>query len=138
MISFHWLETGLKPAEEYPTKAWLLDVIEAEGFKAVEITYVICSDEYLLQLNRQFLAHDDYTDILTFPLGMSEDTLAGEIYISSERVVENASLFQTEPSSELLRVMVHGLLHLAGYDDHTQQQKAAMRAKEDYYLNLHP
>ena len=138
MISFNWLETGLRLTDAAATKSWLMLVIQSESKKCGDIHFIFCSDDHLLEMNRHFLSHDTYTDILTFPLGTSSETLSGEIYISLDRVGENATRFGADPHTELRRVMVHGILHLAGYDDASSAEKQLMRAKEDYYLNLHP
>ncbi|MEJ2593558.1 MAG: rRNA maturation RNase YbeY [bacterium] len=119
-------------------RSWLTRVLELEGFVPGDISYVFCTDDYLHTLNRQFLSHDEYTDILTFPTAKNSKAISGEIYISADRVHENAATFKVKPNHELLRVMVHGMLHLMGYNDATAAEKSVMRAKEDYYINLHP
>jgi len=109
-------------------------VDEHVSFKA--ISYVFCSDEFLLKLNQEYLEHDTLTDILTFSLSNSPLDIVAEIYISIERVTENAEKLKLPFISELYRVMIHGILHLCGYSDHTKKEKVKMRAKEDYYLSL--
>jgi probable rRNA maturation factor len=138
MISFNWIETGVGIADEHKTRNWLQLVLTTENFSSGEIAYIFCGDTQLHALNLRFLKHDTYTDILTFPAGSSTETVSGEIYISLDRVLDNASKFQEDPEKELLRIMVHGLLHLCGYDDASPAEKLQMTAKEDYYLNLHP
>ena len=138
MISFNWIETGVGIADEHKTRNWLQLVLTTENFSSGEIAYIFCGDTQLHALNLRFLKHDTYTDILTFPAGNSTETISGEIYISLDRVLDNASKFQEDPEKELLRIMVHGLLHLCGYDDASPAEKLQMTAKEDYYLNLHP
>ena len=113
---------------------WLTEAIEAEGYELGRIDYIFCSDEFLLDINRRHLQHDDYTDIITFPL--EENPIVGEIYISIERVRENASSFFTAFENELHRVMIHGVLHLCGYDDHEEDDIEEIRAKEEQYLAL--
>ena len=98
-------------------------------------------DKFLHQLNEEYLHHDDYTDVITFDLstrnlGTESGNLSGEIFISIERIKENAKFFKTTFQNELHRVMIHGILHLAGYKDKTKADKTIMRKKEDYYLNL--
>ncbi|MDQ3017659.1 MAG: rRNA maturation RNase YbeY [Bacteroidota bacterium] len=113
---------------------WIADAIKEEGFGLDRIDYIFCSDEYLLSINREHLEHDDYTDIITFPL--EEDPIVGEIYISIDRVKENAESFNTTFENELHRVMIHGVLHLCGYDDHDDDDVEEIRKKENYYLGL--
>lgn len=111
---------------------WVTDAIAEEGFDLDRIDYIFCSDEFLLDINRTHLQHEDYTDIITFPL--EENPIAGEIYISIDRVRENASSFQIAFEEELHRVMIHGVLHLCGYDDHDDDDIQEIRAKEEEYL----
>jgi rRNA maturation RNase YbeY len=104
---------------------------ETTGFHS--LNYIFCNDEYLLNINRDFLQHDDYTDIITFNLD-HDGGIIGEIYISIERVKENALIFKVPFLKELYRVMFHGALHLAGYKDKSKAEQVEMREKEDYYL----
>ena len=114
---------------------WLNSVAEMENHQVGELGYVFCSDEYLLDINIQYLDHDTYTDIVTFDY--KEGTvLNGEMYISTERVADNAEQFSVSFDTELRRVMVHGLLHLCGFGDKTDEDIKLMRAKEDEYLKL--
>ena len=115
---------------------WIRKVIQTEGQRADEISFIICTDAILLPMNQQYLRHNTLTDIITFPFHAKGDPLAGEIYISIDRVRENAKAFEVRQQDELHRVMVHGILHLAGYRDKTRGQKAQMRKKEDAYLSL--
>lgn len=114
---------------------WIKSIIKREGKHAGEITFVFCSDNYLLDLNRRFLNHDYYTDIITFD-STSGKIMAGEIYISIDRVRENAAGIGVTFEQELRRVIIHGVLHLLGYADRTKAQKDAMRLKEDACLSL--
>lgn len=107
---------------------------EKETFKSV--SYIFCTDEFLLKLNQDYLNHDTLTDILTFTLSNTSLPIVSEIYISVERVTENASNLQISFFTELHRVMIHGILHLCGYSDHTSSEKAIMRKMEDHYLAL--
>ena len=109
-------------------------IIEDHSFDLGEINIIFCSDDYLLQMNRDFLDHDYYTDILTFPIG--EDPLCGDLFISIDRVQDYAKHNNISLTEEVLRVIFHGVLHLVGYDDHGNKQKALMREKEDEYLRL--
>jgi rRNA maturation RNase YbeY len=122
---------GLK--EKLKHKAWLKDAAKAEGFTIGELNYIFCSDAYLLDINQKYLGHDTLTDIVTFDNSEDPKMIEGDIFISIERVRENAIKFDTE-DSELKRVMVHGLLHLAGYKDKGKAQKELMTLKENEHL----
>jgi len=126
----HDIEFDLRDQEKIV--AWVTEVIEEEGYELGRIDYIFCSDDFLLEINRTHLNHDDYTDIITFPLG--EKPVVGEIYISIDRVRENASSFHTGFEDELHRVMIHGVLHLCGYDDHEEEDIGEIRGKEEDYL----
>lgn len=115
---------------------WLNQVAEKEGSKITDLTYVYCSDLKLLEINEQFLSHNYFTDIITFDLSDNDSSIEGEIYISIERVLDNAKTFESEKELELSRVHVHGLLHLLGYDDHSDSEREMMRNKENHYLSL--
>ena len=109
--------------------------IFADHSKSLEsLQYVLCSDEYLLSINKEFLEHDTYTDIITFTLSEKSDPIVGEVYISLERVQENAAKFKSAVQHELRRVFIHGALHLSGYLDKTPAAKKLMTEKEDFYL----
>lgn len=118
-------------------RKWIKNVVEEEGFSSVgEINFIFCSDEYLLKINKEYLNHDTFTDIITFDSSENDDEIAGDIFISIERVRENAKKFKCKIGDELHRVMVHGILHLCGYDDLTADDKKEMTDKENYYLGL--
>lgn len=138
MIIFDSNLAGFDLNNKSDFKNWLMQVILKEGKTAGDIHYVFLSDDDLLKINEQYLDHHDYTDIITFPLSESESIIRGEIYISIPRVKENSELNGTGFRKELSRVIVHGVLHLLGYDDHTDEEKQIMRSKEDYYINLLP
>ena len=112
---------------------WIRETIEEEGFQLGRIDYIFCSDNYLLEINRKHLGHDDFTDIITFPL--EENPVTGEIYISIDRVQENSISFQSDFEDELHRVMIHGVLHLCGYDDHEEDDIQEIRGKEEDSLD---
>ncbi|MFM6944392.1 MAG: rRNA maturation RNase YbeY [Bacteroidota bacterium] len=101
------------------------------------INYIFCSDEYLLTINQEYLQHDTYTDIITFDLSNNETEIVSDIYISIDRVKENAQKFNSSMEQELHRVLFHGILHLCGLKDKSKQDAALMRAKEEYYLNTY-
>lgn len=136
MIKFHSDYAGFELENRPGYKNWLESVILHEGLSLGEITYIFCTDSSLLEINEEFLDHHDYTDIITFPLSEVANIIRGEIYISIDRVKENSIINKVSFNRELSRVLVHGVLHLAGYDDHTIKEKKIMRYKEDYYLDL--
>jgi len=107
-----------------------------EKKKLVTLNYVFCSDKALLKINRQYLQHDDYTDIITFNFSQSKPEIWGEAYISVDRVKENALNLNISQGKELLRVIFHGALHLCGYTDKSSKKKFEMRQKEEYYISL--
>ena len=113
---------------------WVAATITAEGYLLEELNFILCSDEYLLRINQDFLQHDDYTDVITFDHSEALKTIAGDIFISLERIKENATNFKLTTIDELCRVMIHGTLHLLGYKDKTKAAKTLMTAKEDFYL----
>ena len=114
---------------------WLRFVAEAESKRIGDVNIIFCSDPYILDVNIKYLGHDYFTDIITFDY-VEGNILSGDLFISIDSVKDNASFYGAEFSMELRRVMVHGILHLIGYDDHTPEEQATMRAKEDYYLSL--
>ena len=115
-------------------RTWLLQTITAEGYELEELNFILCSDEYLLGINQQYLNHDTYTDVITFDNSEEDKTIVGDIFISLERIQENAKDFKGTTFDELCRVMVHGTLHLLGYKDKSKAEKALMTQKEDDYL----
>ncbi|HEY9559906.1 MAG TPA: rRNA maturation RNase YbeY [Anseongella sp.] len=118
-------------------RQWLKSVAAAENYRIAEISYIFCSDIYLLEMNRSYLDHDTFTDIITFEHTSEQDALAGDIYISVDRFRENAEKFGVSETEEMLRVMVHGVLHLCGYKDKAPEDTVAMRNKEDVYIRLY-
>ncbi|MBQ9477057.1 MAG: rRNA maturation RNase YbeY [Bacteroidales bacterium] len=114
---------------------WLKTVAESEIRRLGDINVIFCSDHYILDVNMKYLQHDYFTDIITFDY-CEGDRLSGDLFISIDSVRENAIEYGTEFEEELHRVIVHGVLHLIGYDDHSKEEIAQMRAKEDYYLSL--
>ncbi|MCE1200485.1 MAG: rRNA maturation RNase YbeY [Bacteroidia bacterium] len=139
MITFHALDVELPVwLNQRPLSRWINEVIVQHGFFAGELSYILCSDNKLLEINKKHLDHDYYTDIITFNLSTSFKIIRGEIYISLERVGENAKKMNQTIENELNRVLIHGVLHLMGYQDHTDEDRSEMRAKEDYCLSLLP
>ena len=116
-------------------KKWIKEAIIAENRTLNEINYILCSDEYLLQINRQYLDHDTYTDIITFDNSEVLNEITGDIFVSIERIKENAKIFKVSTLYELQRVLIHGALHLCGYKDKKPADKKLMTQKEDFYLN---
>lgn len=114
---------------------WLNACVEKENYKIDEINFIFCDDEYLLEINKKHLNHDYYTDIITFDYS-NDDNLSGDIFISIERVADNAFEFNSSFEIELCRVMIHGLLHMMSYNDKTPEEKTSMREKENEHLNL--
>lgn len=117
-------------------KSWLNNLAKTEGFKIAELSYIFCSDEYLHKMNLDYLNHDTYTDIITFDNSDGEEIIEGDIFISVERVRENAKQLNLSEELELSRVISHGLFHLMGYKDKTKTQKAEMRKKEEFAIVL--
>ncbi|MFH4963825.1 rRNA maturation RNase YbeY [Gaetbulibacter sp. M235] len=132
MISFNY-ETTFLLENENLISTWISDVITSEGFKEEEINYIFCDDEYLHKLNVEFLNHDTLTDIISFDYSVGK-IIQGDIFISIERVKENADDFKVSFSDELHRVIVHGVLHYCGYKDKSDADSAIMRQKENHYL----
>ena len=133
MIAFLSEDITFELKEKLKHKAWLKDAAKAEGFRIGELNYIFCSDDYLLDINQKYLGHDTLTDIVTFDNSEDPKMIEGDIFISIDRVQENALKFDTA-ESELKRVMVHGLLHLAGYKDKDKAQKELMTIKENEHL----
>ncbi len=134
-ITFDSEEIAFELTNQESVQDWVQDAVTKEGKVVGEISYVFCSDEYLHKMNVEHLQHDTLTDIITFNY-CEGDVISSDIFISIDRVKENANLFSVDFSVELARVMIHGVLHLVGYDDKTADQKAEMRSKEDFYLTL--
>lgn len=121
--------------EKQKVREWINQTIKNEDFNRVaELNFIFCSDEYLLIINKQYLDHDTYTDIVTFDSSEEEDIIAGDIFISIDRIRENAEKFAVPERDELHRVIIHGVLHLCGYYDKKKEDKALMTQKEDQYL----
>lgn len=126
------------PFSKVQISNWLREVILCEGYSIGEIGFLFCDDTYLVQINQKYLNRDTLTDVITFPYSDNRAIVSGEIYISIDRVRENAIEFEKTFENELMRVCVHGILHLLGFDDYKDEEKILMRQKEDYYLSLLP
>ena len=116
-----------------PLIKWLENLIFSEGFQLGPISYILCSDSYLLEINKTYLNHNYYTDIITFDYVRGK-TISGDIFVSLHRILENSNSLSTSYEDELHRVLAHGLLHLCGYKDKTEEEKSLMREKENWYL----
>ncbi len=134
MINFNY-EASFKLVNEDSYKEWISAVCESDGFNLGELNYIFCDDAYLLKINQTYLQHDDYTDIITFDYTIGK-VASGDIYISVGRVKENAGLFAVSFENELLRVMAHGVLHLMGYKDKSEEHTAQMRVKEEEKIKM--
>ena len=127
------IEFSLQDENQY--RNWITSILALENKKAGDLSYIFCSDEYLLNINNTYLNHNYLTDIITFPYN-SGDTISADIFISIDRVKENGAEYNVTFESELLRVMAHGLLHLMGYGDKSADQKSIMREKEENAMAL--
>jgi probable rRNA maturation factor len=136
IIQFNFLEAA-DLRDRRRLKEFLAWLFKKEGRSLGELQYVFCSDQYLLAINRQYLHHDYYTDIITFDLSERGQSINAEIYISVDRIRENALKYDSSVKKELHRVMFHGALHLCGYKDKTTEQKEKMRKMEEKYLQLY-
>ena len=137
MIRFSTLDVEMPPIDPQRVKAWIGEVVEKYGKTVGELYYYFCSDEKLLEINRERLGHDFYTDIVTFPLTDCETVLSSEFCISVDRIKENAETFGRSYKSELHRVIIHGVLHLVGFDDLTDEEEEEMRKQEEISLELY-
>ncbi|MCY7359904.1 MAG: rRNA maturation RNase YbeY [Rudanella sp.] len=134
MIRFFNEDSPYKLPQKQATRQWLKQQAEAEGFHVGDLNYIFCSDEHVLQVNRDHLQHDYYTDIITFDQSEEDDLIEGDIFISVDRVADNASQLGVKPITEMRRVLAHGLLHLCGYGDKSPEEERAMRIREDEWL----
>ena len=134
-IGFFEEDISFRLKDKAKVRQWVTDTIIAEGFKLKELNYIFCSDAYLLEINKQYLDHDTYTDIVTFDNSEEEGKIISDIFISIERIRENAVKFNVTETTELHRVIIHGALHLLGYKDKSLADKQKMTQKEDFYLN---
>lgn len=136
MIAFAYADRQLSLKQKRNIQAFIIQLFKKERQPLAHLQYVFCSDEYLLAINRNFLQHDYYTDIITFGLSAPKAPIEGEIYISVDRVKDNATALNTTFKDEMLRVIFHGALHLCGYKDKKKSESIIMRNKEEQYLRL--
>lgn len=135
-IEFHFEEVNIAGFNSQAITKWILDTISLEKQQAGVLNFVFCNDDYLLDLNTTYLGHDTLTDIITFDYNDEIEGISGDIFISIDRVRENAASLGVAFYDELCRVIIHGVLHLMGYMDKTPEQEALMREKENYCLTL--
>ena len=135
MIRYFQEDIRFELKQKLLNNRWLKMVAGSEMRRLGAVNIIFCSDNYILDVNMRYLQHDYFTDIITFDY-CEKDVLSGDLFISIDSVRENARFYGVEFAEELDRVMVHGLLHLIGYDDRTEEQTARMRSKEDYYLQM--
>ena len=139
MIHFYNQDCNYLPTKRLVLRRWIEEVIRREGYQAGEINYIFCSSEYHRQMNRDFLGHDYYTDVITFEereSRLEDGVVAGEVYIDVATVTDNAELYKSLPINEMRRVIVHGALHLCGHKDKTPWAEKNMRRMENKYLKL--
>lgn len=134
MIDFNFIDVEVPGLNPELFVLWLQDTIEEEGFKCGDVSYVFCTDDYLLSVNQRYLNHDYYTDIITFDYSVFP-LISGDLFLSIDRIIDNSNLLNTPYEQELRRVCVHGVLHLCGYKDKSEEDEKLMRSKEDYYLD---
>ena len=135
MISYYCEDIQFKLKDKRFNNAWLKTVCGSEVRRLGEISIIFCSDNYILDINMKYLQHDYFTDIITFDY-CEGDKVSGDLFISIDSVRENAAYYGVDFEDELDRVMVHGVLHLIGYDDHSEEDIRIMRSKEDYYVRM--
>jgi probable rRNA maturation factor len=135
-IQFFKADVSFRLSKKEGIATWLKSVARKEGFSIAELNIILCSDEYLFHMNKQYLQHHTYTDIITFDFSEGKSPVSGELYISVERVKDNANKLNITVQEELHRVMVHGVLHLCSYSDKRHSERAEMRRLEDLYLSL--
>jgi len=134
MFDFNFIDVSFN-FNQAAIEKWLLKIVESENKNLGEITYIFCNDEYLLGINQRYLEHDTYTDIITFDTTIGE-TIGADIFISSQRVAENAIQYKVSFEQELQRVIAHGILHLCGYKDKSESDAELMKSKEDEKIGL--
>ncbi len=133
-INFFAEDTSFNLTDKRKIRSWIKETIDEEGYYLDELNLIFCSDEYLLRINQEFLQHDYYTDVITFDNSEERKTILGDIFISIDRVRENAKRNKISTHNEVCRIMIHGTLHLLGYKDKTKKTKEVMTNKENLYL----
>ena len=135
-VHFFYEDTSFRLTNEENTRLWIKLVLDQHNGKAKNVNYIFCSDQYLLKINQEYLNHNTYTDIITFENTEETGKIEADIFISIDRVKENAQKLASNSDSELHRVIIHGVLHLLGFNDKTEADKNRMREKEDACLSL--
>lgn len=135
-VIFHLEEVAVPNLRKERIAIWMHNSVIAEGKDLGDVNCILCTDEYLLEINKTYLNHDTFTDIVTFNY-VENDIIAGDLFISIDRVQENAVSYKIDFLQELRRVIIHGILHLLGYNDKTPEEVEEIRAKEDFYLTLY-
>jgi rRNA maturation RNase YbeY len=136
MIRFQTLDVMMPHFDADRVRSWIVGVVEGQGFRVGELYYIFCDDETLLRINQERLGHDFYTDIVTFPLTSCDEVVSSEFYISLDRVAENALVLGRDFNQEFYRVIIHGVLHLIGFDDLDEASRTLMRSMEDRCLEI--
>ena len=136
MIRFQTLDVMMPHFDADRVRSWIVGVVEGQGFRVGELYYIFCDDETLLRINQERLGHDFYTDIVTFPLTSCDEMISSEFYISLDRVAENALVLGRDFNQEFYRVIIHGVLHLIGFDDLDDESRTLMRSMEDRCLEI--
>lgn len=136
-INFFSEDTSFQIKQKLKRKEWLKEITSLESYKILDLNYIFCSDEYLHKINLQYLDHDTYTDIITFDNSEHIGEIEGDIYISIDRIKENAKDHEVDQETELSRVLSHGLFHLLGYKDKTSSESKKMREKEEFAISLY-
>ena len=136
-INFFFEEIEEPVLDYKKIKRWLSLLINEHSFTLIEVNYILCSDEYLLGVNREYLDHDYYTDIITFDNSEEEEKIEGDIFVSMDRVIDNSKELETNQLDETIRVLAHGLLHLCGFKDKTEEDASEMRNQEDKAIELY-
>lgn len=136
VIQFHTEDTAFNLQETDKIQNWLAEAAKREGSQITALSFIFCSDNYLYNINVEYLNHDTLTDVITFQYSEPKEDIEGDIFISIDRIKENAEQFKVSFEHELFRVMIHGTLHLLGYGDKTPEEKTLMTEKENFYLNL--
>ena len=135
VVQFHSADIDFELPDIESTASWVINTILAENKQLEFLNFIFCNDSYLHKINVKFLDHDTLTDVITFPYSELDQPIEGDIYISIDRIKENATTFKASFHKELKRVMIHGVLHLCGYGDKSKREKLLMREKEDFYIN---
>lgn len=135
-IHYFYEVDGFKLLKKQEIRAWLTYSAKLEQKEISNFNLIFCDDEYLLDINKQYLNHDYYTDIITFDVSDNQYVISGDVFISIDRAQDNSKSFNQKFEKELHRLMIHGLLHLIGYNDKSDKERANMTRKEDYYLSI--